>query len=79
MIVAIWVAVIVCAFLAVELQPKEEALASFGAILAASVATVSVVHLIRASSQGFVRELIYVSGGSYLFLALLSGYLLLKG
>jgi hypothetical protein len=34
---------------------------------------------VRAAKEGFVRELIYVGGGSYLILALASVYLFVKG
>jgi hypothetical protein len=65
--------------LAIQFAPAGEYFAWFGAILAGSVATVSLVHLIKASPTGFVRELVYVGGGSYLILALTSIYLFVKG
>jgi len=79
MISVIWLLVIILATTVIVNQDTESALAWFGAILAGSVAAVSVVHLVRARPQGFVRELIYVGGGSYLILALLSAYLFLRG
>lgn len=79
MISVIWLLVIILATTAIVNQDTESALAWFGAILAGSVAAVSVVHLVRARPQGFVRELIYVAGGSYLIMAALSAYLFLRG
>jgi len=79
MISVIWLLVIILATTAIVNQDTESALAWFGAILAGSVAAVSVVHLVRARPQGFVRELIYVAGGSYLIMAVLSAYLFLRG
>jgi hypothetical protein len=40
---------------------------------------VSLIHLIKARPAGFVQELIYVGGGSYLILALASVYLFVRG
>jgi hypothetical protein len=45
--------------------------------LAGSIATVSLIHLVKASATGIVQELIYVAGGSYLILTLASAYLFL--
>jgi hypothetical protein len=53
--------------------------ASFGAILAGSIATVSLLQLFQNNADGFVRKLVYVGGGSYLILALATAYLFLKG
>jgi hypothetical protein len=53
--------------------------ASFGAILAGSIATVSLLQLFKNNADGFVRKLVYVSGGSYLILTLATAYLFLKG
>ena len=53
--------------------------ASFGAILAGSIATVSLVQLFRAQAEGFVRRLVYVGGGSYLILAAATLYLVVRG
>lgn len=73
----IWLATGLSALWAVFYLDQESAFAWFGAELAGSMALVSIFHLIKASPQGFVRELIYVAGGSYLILALTSIYLLL--
>ena len=80
LVVAIWALVAVCADFAMVSAPnRAHAAMWFGAILAGSVAAVSLVHLVRAAKEGFVRELIYVGGGSYLILALASVYLFVKG
>ena len=76
-IIAIWVAVAATTILVTAATPAESALAWYGAILAGSIATVSVIHLIKASATGIVTELIYVAGGSYVILSLASGYLFL--
>jgi hypothetical protein len=79
MILSIWVIVTVLALVTMLTQSTELALTGFGAILAISVAAVSLIHLFRASPQNFVNELVYVAGGSFLILAVASVYLLLKG
>ena len=80
LIVALWALVAVCAvFAMVTTEDRAHAAMWFGAILAGSVAGVSLVHLVRAAKEGFVRELIYVGGGSYLILAIASVYLFVKG
>lgn len=43
---------------------------AFGTIIAGAVALVSLIQLFRAQPNGFVARLVYVSGGSYLILAL---------
>jgi activator of 2-hydroxyglutaryl-CoA dehydratase len=80
LVVSIWALVAVCAVFAMVSAPnRAHAAMWFGAILAGSVAAVSLVHLVRVAKEGFVRELIYVGGGSYLILALASVYLFVKG
>ena len=76
---ALWLATGLLAVVTILVVPHERAFASFGAIWAGSVATVSLIHLIKASPAGFVRELIYVGGGSYLILAVASIYLFVRG
>ena len=53
--------------------------ASFGAILAGSIATVSLLQLFKDNADGFVRKLVYVGGGSYLILAVATAFVFLKG
>lgn len=78
-IIAIWVVVTVAALAAIQYFESEQAFVWFGAILAGSIASVSIAHLIKAAPAGFVRELIYAGGGSYLILALASLFVFLKG
>ncbi|MFM6939007.1 MAG: hypothetical protein ACKOUD_00040 [Rhodoluna sp.] len=78
-ITAIWVAVLLLALAAMQNSDADQAFVWFGAILAGSIASVSIAHLIKAAPEGFVRELIYAGGGSYLILALASVFLFLKG
>ena len=78
-IYSLWAATIIAAVVTITLVEGESAFAWFGAIVAGSVATVSLIHLIKASPSGFVRELIYVGGGSYLILAIFSIYLFVRG
>ncbi|MFM5903804.1 MAG: hypothetical protein ACKOOD_01815 [Microbacteriaceae bacterium] len=73
----IWLFVIVATVLVTGMEDHSEALAWYGAILASSIAAVSLIHLVKASATGIVRELIYVAGGSYLILSLASIYLFL--
>ena len=79
MVILLWLATAIGAFFTIQLVPSEHAFAWFGALLAGSVATVSLIHLISARPAGFVRELIYVGGGSYLILAFASLYLFFRG
>ena len=58
---------------------KDTVLGPFAAILAGSLALVSLVQLFRAEPKGFVRRLIYVGGGSYLILTIATAYMWLRG
>ena len=78
-IVTIWVIVAALAIVATTSLSFDHAIVWFGAILAGSTATVSLVHLFRAKPEGIVREIVYVGGGSYLILAFASIYLFLRG
>lgn len=69
----------ILAFVAIQNLESEQAFVWFGAILAGSIASVSIAHLVRAAPQGFVRELIYAGGGSYLILAVASIFVFWKG
>lgn len=79
LVVSLWALTALGAAFTIAFVPQERAFAWFGTILAASAATVSLVHLIKASPAGFVRELIYVGGGAYLILAVASIYLFVRG
>jgi hypothetical protein len=75
-IITIWVVVAVATVLITVFDP-EMALVWAGAILAGSIATVSLIHLFKEESDGFVRKSVYVAGGSFLMLSIASVYLLL--
>lgn len=80
-IIAIWVGVAALTLVSVLLSepgnPQVEAW--FGAILAGSIATVSLIQLFKSQVEGFVRRLVYVGGGSYLILATATLYIWLRG
>lgn len=78
-IISIWLIVAVLAIVAIATQSESTAPAWFGTILASSVALVSIYHLFRAKPEGIVRKLVYVGGGSYLILAIATGYFFLVG
>lgn len=80
-IVIIWVLVaVVTAILLFSFPSADHQVeASFGAILAGSIATVSLLQLFKNNADGFVRKLVYVGGGSYLILAAATAYIFLKG
>ena len=80
-IVIIWIAVaIVTTTLVLRFPPQSHQVeASFGAILAGSIATVSLLQLFKDNAEGFVRKLVYVGGGSYLILAAATAIIFLKG
>lgn len=74
--------VVTVAAIAILLSPNSSAQsveATFGALLAGSLATVSAIALFRQKADGFVRRLIYVGGGSYLILAVATIFVLLRG
>ena len=75
-IVAIWI-VVAMATVGIFFLDRHLALVWAGAILAGSLAVVSLIHLFKEDVDGFVRKLIYVAGGSFLMLATASLYLLL--
>jgi hypothetical protein len=75
-IITIWVAVAIATVLITVFDP-EMALVWAGAILAGSIATVSLIHLFKEEADGFVRKSVYVAGGSFLMLSIASIYLLL--
>jgi hypothetical protein len=75
-IIPIWAAVAL-ATVAVTFVDRKYALIWAGAILAGSLAVVSLIHLFKEDVDGFVTKLIYVAGGSFLMLATASIYLLL--
>lgn len=79
-IVGIWVLVTLATVLLMFTNGSgRDVLAEFGAILAGSIATVSLIQLFSGSHDGFVRRLIYVSGGSFLILAAATAVFFLRG
>jgi hypothetical protein len=58
--------------------PRSVILGPFAAVLAGSLALVSLVQLFRAEPKGFVRRLVYVGGGSYLILTIATAYVWLR-
>ena len=54
--------------------PRSVILGPFAAVLAGSLALVSLIQLFRAEPRGFVRRLVYVGGGSYLILTIATAY-----
>ena len=79
-IILIWLAVaVVATVLVLNTADNEHVEVVFGAILAGSVALVSMIQLFRAQAEGFVRRLVYVGGGSYLILAVATAYLFWRG
>ncbi len=79
-IILIWLAVaVVATVLVLNTADNEHVEVAFGALLAGSVALVSMIQLFRAQAEGFVRRLVYVGGGSYLILAVATAYLFWRG
>ncbi len=78
-IILIWLTVAVLTVVLVSQVSKAEILAPFAAILAGSLAFVSLIQLFRAEPKGFVRRLVYVGGGSYLILTLATAFVWLRG
>lgn len=78
-IILIWLTVAILTVVLVSQVSKAEILAPFAAILAGSLAFVSLIQLFRAEPKGFVRRLVYVGGGSYLILTLATAFVWLRG
>ncbi len=78
-IILIWLTVAIMTVVLVSQVSKAEILAPFAAILAGSLAFVSLIQLFRAEPKGFVRRLVYVGGGSYLILTLATAFVWLRG
>lgn len=67
---AIWAGVFVAGLLAFLNLAGDARFAAFGAIAAASIAVVSLEHLVSSKSKDTVRQQIYVSAGTILVLGL---------
>ncbi|MEY4293792.1 MAG: hypothetical protein RIR29_442 [Actinomycetota bacterium] len=77
-IILIWVMVAVMTVALVISLPRSVILGPFAAVLAGSLALVSLIQLFRAEPKGFVRRLVYVGGGSYLILTIATAYVWLR-
>jgi hypothetical protein len=77
-IILIWMMVAVMTVALVISLPRSVILGPFAAVLAGSLALVSLVQLFRAEPKGFVRRLVYVGGGSYLILTIATAYVWLR-
>ncbi len=80
-IIAIWVMVAISPIILSAVLPDGSYQPEFvfGVVLAGATALVSLIQLFRAEPQGFVKRLVYVSGGSYLILAVATLILAVAG
>ena len=69
LIVSIWLGVAVAATVALFALEDSAAWTAFSALLAGSIAVVSLLHVLKGSIAGAVREQVYVAAGSFLILA----------
>jgi hypothetical protein len=68
----IWLGVFVAGLVSYTYLSGEQLFAAFGAIAAASIAVVSLEHLVSSKSKDTVRQQIYVSAGTILLLGFLT-------
>lgn len=80
-IIGIWIMVAISPIVLTLVLPssKYQPEFVFGVVLAGATALVSLIQLFRAEPQGFVKRLVYVSGGSYLILAVATLILAVAG
>ena len=71
-IIAIWLAVLVMGILATLLLEGESRYLAYASLAGASIAAVSIEHLISSSTKDTVRQQIYVSAGSFSILGFLT-------
>ena len=69
-IVAIWLLVFIGASVSMVFLLGDARYTAFGAIAAASIALVSLEHLISSKSKDTVRQQVYVSAGTLMILGL---------
>ena len=69
-IVAIWLLVFIGASVSIVFLSGDARYTAFGAIAAASIALVSLEHLISSRSKDTVRHQVYVSAGTLMILGL---------
>ena len=69
LILTIWAGVALAALISTITLDDSAAWTTFSALLAGAIAIVSLVHVLRGSVTGAVREQVYVAAGSFLILA----------
>lgn len=77
-IVAIWLGVTLVGVLSVLNLETQQIYTVFAGLAAASIALVSVEHLISAKAKDTVRQQVYVSAGSFAILGVLTLWVLLS-
>lgn len=77
-IVAIWVVVAIVGVWALLTLPPTETFLVFGGLAGASIALVSIEHLISAKTKDTVRQQVYVAAGSFAILGVLTLPVLLR-
>jgi hypothetical protein len=77
-IVAIWVVVAVVGVWSLITLPTTETFLVFGGLAGASIALVSIEHLISAKTKDTVRQQVYVAAGSFAILGVLTVPVLLR-
>lgn len=77
-IVAIWLGVALVGVLSVLNLETQQIYTVFAGLAAASIALVSVEHLISAKAKDTVRQQVYVSAGSFAILGVLTLWVLLS-
>ena len=71
-IAAIWLGVLISSLVVHSLVEGELKYLFFSSIAAASIALVSIEHLISSSAKDTVRQQVYVSAGTFVILALVT-------
>lgn len=77
-IVAVWLGVAILGSAATVFLEGEARYATYSALAAASIALVSIEHLISANAKDTVRQQVYVAAGSFAILGLLTLWTLLS-
>ena len=77
-IVAIWLGVAIVGVLSVINLETQEIYTVFAGLAGASIALVSIEHLVSAKAKDTVRQQVYVSAGSFAILGVLTLWVLLS-
>jgi hypothetical protein len=77
-IVAIWLGVALVGVLSVINLETQEIYTVFAGLAGASIALVSIEHLVSAKAKDTVRQQVYVSAGSFAILGVLTLWVLLS-